>query len=250
LKAPGSSRSITAEEIDIRRLILVAALALAASGCAKTKPLDPALVTAATVSEGLPAPGPGDSAGPVREYRIGALDKVRVQVFGVQELDREGQVDVDGNFSMPLIGAVRAVGSTSNELAAKLEQLYGERYLRNPQISVAILEAVSQQVTVDGAVEKSGQYPVIGNTTLMTTIASAGGLSDLAKPDDILVFRTINDKRMVARFSLAAIRSGAAIDPAIYGNDVVVVGEGAGRLSLRDILLLTPVLGAFYQFTR
>jgi polysaccharide biosynthesis/export protein len=189
-------------------------------------------------------------SGAMRAYRIGPLDKLRVQVFGVQELDREGAVDVDGNFSMPLIGAVSATGMTANEFASRLAERYEQRYLRDPQVSVSVVEAVSQQVTVDGSVQKAGQYPVIGNTTLMTTIASAGGLTDTAKADDVIVFRTINEKRMVARYSLAAIRTGSAVDPEIYGNDVVIVGTGAGRLQLRDIVLLTSVLGAFYQFTR
>lgn len=229
---------------------MAAAIALAVSGCAGTKPLDQSLVTAATVTEALPVPGAGDLTGAMRAYRIGPLDKLRVQIFGVQELDRDGAVDVDGNFSMPLIGSVPAVGMTANEFAGRLTQRYGERYLRDPQVSVSVVEAVSQQVTVDGSVQKAGQYPVIGNTTLMTTIASAGGLTDTAKLDDVLVFRTINDKRMVARYSLGAIRNGAAADPEIYGNDVVIVGTGAGRLQLRDLILLTSVLGAFYQFTR
>jgi polysaccharide biosynthesis/export protein len=224
--------------------------AIALSGCAKTKPLDPALITAASLTDALPAPQAGDVMGAQREYRIGPLDKLRIQVFGVQELDREGQVDVTGSITMPLVGSVKASGETPNGFAQRLEALYGERYLRDPQISVLVVDAISQQVTVDGAVEKPGQYPVIGNASLMTAVASAGGTSDLAKLDSVMVFRSINDKRMVARFSLAAIRGGTAEDPAIYGNDVIVVGSGTGRFTLRDLFLLTPLFGTFYTLTR
>lgn len=234
----------------IFRISLLGVAALAAAGCARTKPLDPAVVTAATITDALPAPKVGDQIGAPREYRIGPLDKLRVQVFGVPELDREGQVDVNGNLSLPLIGGVPAAGETATGLAQRLERLYEQRYLRDPQVSVTVIEALSQQVTVDGAVSRPGQYPVLGNSSLMTVVAAAQGTNEFARLDDVVVFRTINDKRMIARFSLAAIRGGAADDPAIYGNDIVVVGTGRGRLNLRDLFLLTPVLGSFYTLTR
>lgn len=208
------------------------------------------MVKAATITDVLPAPKAGDQIGNPREYRIGPLDKLRVQVFGVPELDRDGQVDVDGSFSMPLIGSVEANGESASGFAKRLEDRFAQRYLRDPQVSVTVLEALSQQVTVDGAVVKPGQYPVLGNSSLMTVVAAANGASEFAKLDEIVIFRTINDKRMIARFSLADIRGGVADDPAVYGNDIIVVGSGPGRLNLRDLLLLTPVLGAFYQIAR
>lgn len=235
--------------ILIRSAILVG-LAILASGCARSTKFDPAKVSAATVTDSLGKPGPADIVAGRREYLIGPYDKLGVQVFGVDELNREAQVDAGGNLSLPLIGSVLAAGETPGGLASKLEALYSQRYLRNPQISVSVLEAVSQQVTIDGAVTKPGLYPVTGNSTLMSAIASANGATEFAKLDHILIFRTVEEKRMVARYSLGAIRGGGAADPAIYGNDVIVVGSGPGKLNLRDLLLLTPLLGTFYQVAR
>jgi polysaccharide biosynthesis/export protein len=234
----------------VTQFLVAGLVVVAVSGCARSAKFEPEKVSAATVAESLPEPGPGDSLAGRREYRIGPYDKLTVQVFGVSELDRAGQVDAAGYISLPLVGAVMAAGETATDLGHKLEALYGQRYLRNPQISVSVVEAISQQVTIDGAVTRPGIYPVTGNSTLMTTVASANGATEFARLDQVLIFRTINEKRMVARYSLAAIRGGQAPDPAIFGNDVVVIGSGPGKLNIRDLLLLTPVLGAFYQITR
>ncbi len=233
-----------------RQLVLAGFVVAAVTGCARSTKFEPEKISAATVADVLPEPGPGDILSGRREYRIGPNDKLTVQVFGVQELDRAGQVDAAGYISLPLVGGVMAAGETATSLGQKLEALYGQRYLRNPQISVAVVEAISQQVTIDGAVTRPGIYPVSGNSSLMTIVASANGTTEFARLDEVLVFRTINDKRMVARYSLAQIRSGQAPDPSIFGNDVVIIGSGPGKLNIRDLLLLTPVLGAFYQITR
>ncbi len=228
----------------------MALVAVAVSGCAKTQKFDPATVSAAKVTDTLPAPGAGDLLTGRRAYQVGAFDKLSIQIFGVPELDRIVEVDSSGNIALPLIGRVKAVGESTESLGTVIESRYAERYLRNPQVNVTVTQAVSQTVTVDGAVVRPGLYPVSGNSSLMTTIASANGTNDFAKLDEVLVFRTVSEKRMVARYSLAAIRTGVAPDPEIYGNDVVVVGAGPGKLNLRDLILLTPVLGSFYQLTR
>ncbi len=233
------------------KTVLILGLAAAAlSGCVKTTKFDPATTTSAKVTETLPVPGRGDRLGENRDYRLGPLDRLSIQVFGVQELDRVVQVDAKGNIAMPLIGLVPAAGETASSLSDKLQALYSERYLRNPQISVALTEALSQQVLVDGAVGQPGQYQLLGDATLMSAIAMARGTTATAQLDQVLLFRTINGERLVARYNLADVRAGRADDPEVFGDDVVVVGSGSEKLGLKDMLLLTPVLGAFYQFTR
>ncbi len=234
----------------MRAIISGIILLILLSGCARQTKFDPAQISAAKVSDNLTDPTSADRLAAVREYRLGASDKLSVQIFGIQELDRIVQIDSSGAITLPLIGAVAAAGETTNSLAQKITAAYNERYLQNAQVSVSLTEAISQQVLVDGAVTNPGQYQVNGNTTLMAAIANARGVTDTAKLDQILLFRTTNGERMVARFNLADIRAGRAVDPPVFANDAIVVGSGIGRFALRDLLLLTPVLGTFAVLIR
>ncbi|WP_169803356.1 polysaccharide biosynthesis/export family protein [Sphingomonas pruni] len=207
-------------------------------------------MSAATAETELPVPSVQDMTRDQADYRIGPLDKLTVTVFGVPDLTTNGQVDGTGNLAMPLIGQVPAIGETPLSLSGKIAAALDKRYVRNPQVSVTVTEAVSALVTVEGAVIKSGQYPVVGRTTLIRMIAAAGGPSDNARLSEALVFRTVNGKRLVARFNLKDIRGARASDPEIYGNDLIVVGDNPGRQLFKDLVSIAPVLGIFYQITR
>jgi len=230
------------------RFIAIGMLAGLVGGCGAN--FNAQTATAARVERDLPAPSISDISRDTSDYRIGPLDKLTVTVFGVSDLTTNGQVDGAGTFAMPLIGQIPAMGSTTNELARKIEAALAGRYLQNPQVSVTVTEAVGQLVTVEGSVGKPGQYPVIGRTTLIRMIATAGGTSELASLHEAIVFRTVGGQRLVARYDIKAIRGARADDPEIFGNDVIVVGESAGRRLFKDILTVAPILGVFYQFAK
>jgi polysaccharide export outer membrane protein len=184
------------------------------------------------------------------DYRIGPLDKLNITVFGVPDLTTAGQVDGSGNLTMPLIGQIKAIGETPNSLASKIAAALDQRYVRSPQVAVTVTEAVSALVTVEGSVVKPGQYPVVGRSTLIRMVAAAGGPSEFARLGEALVFRTVKGETMVARFDIKDIRGARAMDPEIYGNDVIVIGDNPGRQLFKDVISIAPVLGIFYQITR
>ena len=80
-------------------------------------------------------------------------------------------------------------------------------------------------------------------------------MSDLAKLDDVVVFRVVRGQRYAALYNLKLIRKGAYPDPAIYADDVIVVGDSSSRRLFKDILqfaplLLTPFVIALDQVTK
>ena len=81
------------ERVILIRSAILVGLALLGSGCARSTKFDPAKVSAATVTDVLGKPAPSDIVAGRREYLIGPYDKLGVQVFGVDELNREAQVD-------------------------------------------------------------------------------------------------------------------------------------------------------------
>jgi polysaccharide export outer membrane protein len=233
------------EAVINARFLTLITMACAVSACAAKPNFKPELATVAQVSEGLPAPTAADSSPRQRAPRIGAFDKLTVTVFGVPELTTTAAVDASGTFNLPLIGSVPVEGLTSAELAADLRQRFA-RYVRDPQVNVVIDEAVSQQITIDGSVTRPGIYQVSGETTLMRAIAISGGLTEDALKREVLIFRTVEGKRMVARFDMNDIRGARAEDPAVFGNDVIVVGSDSNRSLFKDAIQAAPLLSLFY----
>lgn len=181
-------------------------------------------------------------------YRIAPLDTLTIKVFKMTDLSGDYDVDLTGQISMPLIGEVSAVELTTAELDKKLTDKLGERYLQNPDVSVGVKSSTRRSVTVDGAVNKSGSYPIGGPVTLMQAIALAGGSSPEANNHRVAIFRTIQGKRQAAAFDLAAIRKGQAEDPPIFPGDIVVVDGSANKALQKQIMSNLPILSIFRPF--
>ncbi|MCB2261781.1 MAG: polysaccharide export protein [Candidatus Thiosymbion ectosymbiont of Robbea hypermnestra] len=175
---------------------------------------------------------PGDP-GPAHAYRIGPHDRLMVKVFQVEELTTDGRVNAAGSFVMPLIGKVKISGLTPSEAEQLIANRLGERYLNNPQVSILISESAGHKVTVTGHVKSPGVFPMVGRTTLMQAIAMAGGLDEVAKQEEVLVFRRQEQGDVNAYVvDLASIQKGELTDPVIVSDDRVVVPKsGAAVLS-------------------
>jgi polysaccharide biosynthesis/export protein len=225
----------------MRRALLFFMLAALLSGCAARTPLQSRAGLTVLPGAALPAPT-GVTAVSDRAYRIGPLDKLRIDVVGVDELSREVQVDSGGIIAMPVAGSITATGLTSAELASQLEVRLRQRFVRNPQVIVNVRETLSQTVTIDGEVRDPGLYPVLGQMTLVKAVASAKGTTEFARLEDVIVFRTVGDKRMAAMYNLGQIRRGAYDDPPIYADDLVIVGDSPERRRFRQLLQLAPTL--------
>ena len=193
-------------------------------------------------------PPPETAPAPVlRQLRAG--DAITVQVYREPDLGVEKAVlDELGNVQLPLIGQVEAAGQTQTELARQIEQRLGQRYLRNPRVTVAITSAVPRTATVEGQVATPGIFALTRNDTLLTSLARAGSPTQLAKLNEVMVFRTVNGQRMGAVFDVSKIRVGAAPDPQILDGDVIVVGYSSLRGAFRDFLSVTPLVNLFTVF--
>ncbi|KQM23664.1 MULTISPECIES: polysaccharide biosynthesis/export family protein [unclassified Sphingomonas] len=229
----------------MRKFCIALAIAAAMSGCASRQQLTS--TDRLTVMEGshvLPPPGRGDLVAADRPALIGPLDTIQVDVFNVPELNREMQVDASGRIAMPLAGTIDARGKTAEELANTIETALRAKFVRNPDVTVNIKSSVSQVVTIDGQVVEPGLYPVTNQMTLMRVIASAKGLSEFARQDDVVILRTVGDRRMAGLYNVAAIRQGAYDDPPVFANDVIVVGDSPQRRLFRDLVSISPLLAA------
>ena len=120
--------------VSLRPVAVVCAAAVVLAGCSASRggpiPYDeagsfaaPDAPTLATLAEG---------------YKIAPMDTLSVNVFKMEDLSGEYQVDLTGNISLPLIGEVQAANMTTAELDDALTARFGEKYLENPHVAVGI----------------------------------------------------------------------------------------------------------------
>jgi len=186
------------------------------------------------------------AAQPMAEYRIGPLDSLDITVFQVKDLSlQKAQVDAGGQIRFPLIGAVTAGGRTAAELSAEIAARLGEKYLQNPQVSVMVVEAISQKVSVEGAVNEAGVFPLKGRTGLLEAIAEAKGESRTGNPRRVAIVRSVGGAPHVALFNLQAIRTGRARNPEILAGDTVVVDGSRAGMLCRNLVETLPALIVF-----
>lgn len=196
----------------------------------------------------LPPPAAETTYHQASEYRLGAQDLIEISVFRVPELSRTVRVNSNGEISLPLVGAMQAGGKSIAELEREIADRYADGFLKDPQVSVFVEEFASQRVTVEGAIEKPGVFPLTGTTTLLQTIAMAGDLDPLADLGGVVLFRHIDGVKMAAVYDIRALRSGQVKDPQIHGGDLVVVEPSSSKTALRYFIESIPALGLFVAF--
>lgn len=181
-------------------------------------------------------------------YKIAPMDTLSVKVFKMPDLSGEYEVDLTGQVSLPLIGNIPAADQTTAQLDEALTRKLGEKYLENPDVSVGIKSSTRRSVTVDGAVNRSGSYPVNGPTTLMQAVAAAGGTGPDANARRVAIFRSIGGQRQAAAFDLTSIRRGEAPDPQVYAGDIVVVDGSSVKAIQKQLLNSLPIMSIFRPF--
>lgn len=223
---------------------LIALICFVLSACSPIR--NEALPRGAAAYDVIP---PADPAKGAQDYRISPFDTLSISVFQEPDLTFEKiTVDASGELLFPLIGVVQARNQTPRQLSMEISARLGERYLRNPQVTVGVAISSSQKITVEGQVNEPGVYEISSDTSLLQALARAKSPTRTAKLDEVVVFRFVDGQRQGAVFDVAQIRDGRMADPQLLGGDVVVVGFSAVKGGFRDFLVLAPVLTLFRAF--
>ena len=150
------------------------------------------------------------AAGAQAADRLGVGDGVRVTVFQYPDLTTETRISQRGTITFPLIGEVKLEGLTlagaGNEIARQLKR---GKYLLNPQVTVAMTELRSRQVSVLGQVNKPGRYALDETSAKLTDVlALAGGVSEVGA-DTVSIVLDRNGRTEKLEIDLAAmVRTG------------------------------------------
>ncbi len=190
-----------------------------------------AAVAGAPTTPAAPAPVEAPS-----DYLIGPQDLLKIEVFGVESLDRSVRVNSRGQIALPLIGLVQAGGLTGEQLATDIAARLAKDYLQNPQVTIFIEEFTSQRATVVGSVKSPGVYPLRGRTTLLQVVAGAGGTTTVATGAATVLRSEPDGMRKMLQYDLEAIRDGKAPDPEVLGEDVVHVETSGVKATAKEIM--------------
>jgi polysaccharide export outer membrane protein len=122
------------------------------------------------------------------KYILGAGDIIEISVWNHQELKSTLSVRPDGLISYPVTGEIQAAGETISDLTDKIREKLLV-YMKDPKISVNVLEYRSKKVLVLGEVKTPGLYSCESQLTAFEAIGLAGGYLKYAELRSILVIR-------------------------------------------------------------
>jgi len=173
---------------------------------------------------GLKKESQAEGVADLNHYVIGSGDVLSIYVWKEDPLSRTVPVRMDGNISLPLIHEMKAAGLTPLQLEAAItERLKG--FYENPNVSVTVMETNSFKVYISGEVMSPGVYKLGEETTILQIIPMAGGFTEWAKQNKILIIRKENGKeqRLTVSYKKAMKGSDSSSNVVLKPGDTIVV---------------------------
>ncbi|MEL6666080.1 MAG: polysaccharide biosynthesis/export family protein [Pseudomonadota bacterium] len=121
----------------------------------------------------------------VGDYRLGPADRLRITVFGHDDLSGEFSVASNGTISFPLIGDIQASGLTVTEFQKQTEDSLSQGYLKSPRVTAEVM--TFRPFYILGEVRKPGEYQYTNRLTVMNAIATAEGFTHRANKRQIAI---------------------------------------------------------------
>ena len=110
------------------------------------------------------------------EYIVGEGDVLIVSVYENPDLSTKVRVAANNTIRVPLLGEIDIKGLTVSKVSSKIESLFADGYLVNPQVDVFIEEHRSKKAIILGQIISPGQYELRGKITFLEFVSKAGGL--------------------------------------------------------------------------
>jgi polysaccharide biosynthesis/export protein len=157
-------------------------------------------------------------------YSIGKGDVLEVNVWREPMLSGEVVVRNDGMISLALAGDVPAAGRTTMDLKLEIQERL-KKYLGEPVVTVILRTPASQKFYMVGEVKTPGEFDLIKEMTVVQAIARAGGFTEWAKKDKLLILRSEGGVEKRISVNYGDIVKGKAIEQNILlrANDTVIV---------------------------
>jgi polysaccharide export outer membrane protein len=121
-------------------------------------------------------------------YILGPSDRVRLKVYGEQDISGDYEVDTNGYISVPLAGRVKAAGLNTRQLEKAVASALSRGLLKDPRVNAEV--ATYRPFFILGEVKKAGEYPYKAGLTVLDAVASAGGYTYRANEGKVVIRRS------------------------------------------------------------
>jgi polysaccharide export outer membrane protein len=194
----------------MRAVILL--LAILASGCGDNPPVV------------YPTVAPFDAA----QLALGPGDKLELTIFyGTKESKATFTLDSSGDMQVQFIGSVAAANKTVKQLQKEIQERLADGYLRDPVVSLTVVEINSLKCSVFGQVARSGSIKFTPGMTITEAIAQSGGFSPMARKNMVKVTRVNEGKKETYKIPVELIAEGRRPNFPMMPGDEVFVPERA-----------------------
>lgn len=155
---------------------------------------------------------------------LGPGDKIVLTVFyGSNSLTAPYTLDAAGAISVQYIGSVRAGGKTITQLQDEIHERLADGYLKDPIVSVNLVELNSLTLSVSGMVGKTGSIRYAPGLMITDVIALSGGFTPLARKNMVKVTRAVQGVNQTYKIPVEMISEGERPNfPMMPGDDVFV----------------------------
>jgi polysaccharide export outer membrane protein len=160
-----------------------------------------------------------------QDYVIGAGDILEITTWKEPDFTREEVlVRLDGKITFPLLNDVQAAGLTTLDLKGVIESGLKD-YVSNPVVTVNVKQALSKQFYILGEVTNTGEYPLVKHLTVLQAFALAGGFTEWASKDEIILLRSEGGKEKIYRIDYKDITKGKDLSQNIKlkADDTIIV---------------------------
>ncbi|MFH2059626.1 MAG: polysaccharide biosynthesis/export family protein [Pseudomonadota bacterium] len=163
-----------------------------------------------------------------QEYVIGEGDVLNINVYENEDLSTTVRVSADSTIRVPLVGEISVKDLTVSQVSSKIEKLFADGYLVNPQVDVFISEHRSKKAIILGQVKNPGQYELRGKITFLEFISKAGGLT--AEAGSRATIKRINksskdDAQIVLDLEKLIKQGDASLNIIIQDNDSIYISQ-------------------------
>jgi polysaccharide export outer membrane protein len=155
-------------------------------------------------------------------YKIGVGDVLHISVWEEPQFTETAVVRPDGMVSIPLVSEVAVAGLTPESAEKTLTQRL-EKFVHKPRVTVIVQEIHSRMVYITGEVQRPGAYPLMDSMNVMQLVARSGGLTEIAKKNELYVLRGRSGGRV--KVDYRKVLKGQALEQNVElapGDTVVV----------------------------
>jgi polysaccharide biosynthesis/export protein len=156
------------------------------------------------------------------DYKMVVGDKLRVEVYKDPQMSQSLQIRPDGKITLPLVGDIPAAGKTPAALRDTLTTSLKD-FITNPVVTVIVVEAQPQTVSVIGEVNTPGTHPIKAQTTVIEALAMAGGFKDFANTKNITIQRSTPTGTTRIKFNYKDAIKSETKQMCVQPGDVIIV---------------------------